>query len=103
SSRKQLTTLTTEIHELRTPPLLVAVDHEGGRVQRFKEDFTKLPAMRELGRVWDKHKVRAHQLSKQVGFVLATELLVSGVDLSFAPVLDIDYGQSHVIGDRAFH
>ncbi len=103
SSRKQLTTLTTEIHELRTPPLLIAVDHEGGRVQRFKEDFTKLPAMRELGRIWDKHKARAHQLSKQVGFVLATELLVSGVDLSFTPVLDIDYGQSHVIGDRAFH
>lgn len=103
SSRKQLTTLTTEIRKLRTPPLLIAVDHEGGRVQRFKEDFTKLPAMRELGKIWDKHKVRAHRFAKQVGFVLATELLVSGVDLSFAPVLDIDYGQSGVIGNRAFH
>ncbi len=103
TSRKQLTALTTEIHALRMPPLLIAVDHEGGRVQRFREEFTKLPSMQELGKIWDKHKARARQLARQVGFVLAAELQVSGVDLSFAPVLDIDYGQSSVIGDRAFH
>lgn len=103
TSRKQLAALTAEIHALRTPSLLIAVDHEGGRVQRFREDFTQLPAMRDLGHIWDKQKLRARQLAKQVGFVLAAELQVSGVDLSFAPVLDIDYGQSSVIGDRAFH
>lgn len=102
-SRKQLTALTDEIRSLRTPRLLIAADHEGGRVQRFREDFTRLPAMRELGKIWDKNPARARKLAKQVGFVLAAELLVSGVDLCFAPVLDIDYGQSSVIGDRAFH
>lgn len=102
-SRRQLTALTAEIRALRTPPLLIAVDHEGGRVQRFREDFTNLPAMRDLGNIWDKQKLRARQLAKQIGFVLAAELQAGGVDLSFAPVLDIDYGQSSVIGDRAFH
>ena len=103
SSLQQLTDLTTEIHALRTPSLLVAVDHEGGRVQRFKNDFTRLPAMRELGKIWDEHPIRAHRLAQLTGYVLAAELRSCGIDLSFTPVLDIDYQQSCVIGDRAFH
>ena len=103
SSCKQLIALIHEIRDIRTPHLLIAVDHEGGRVQRFKEDFTRLPAMRELGKIWDKQPKRACHLSKQIGYVLSTELITSGVDLSFTPVLDIDHGQSCVIGDRAFH
>ena len=103
SSLQQLTDLTTEIHSLRIPSLLVAVDHEGGRVQRFKNGFTRLPAMRELGKIWDEYPIRAHRLAQLTGYVLAAELRACGIDLSFTPVLDIDYQQSCVIGDRAFH
>ena len=103
SSLQQLTDLTTEIHALRTPSLLVAVDHEGGRVQRFKNNFTRLPAMRELGKIWDEHPIRAHRLAQLTGYVLAAELRACGIDISFTPVLDIDYQQSRVIGNRAFH
>jgi beta-N-acetylhexosaminidase len=99
----QLTELTASIHALRTPPLLIAVDHEGGRVQRFREGFARLPAMRELGKVWDEHPKRAKHLAQQAGYVLASELRACGVDFSFTPVLDVDYGKSSVIGDRAFH
>lgn len=102
-NHRQLTELTQQIHALRSPHLLIAVDHEGGRVQRFREGFTKLPAMRELGKIWDKQSSRARYLAKQVGFVLAAELNACGIDFSFTPVLDLDYGQSFVIGDRAFH
>lgn len=102
-SSQQLIDLTHEIHALRNPPLLIAVDHEGGRVQRFKKDFTKLPAMRTLGALWDQNPDQAKYLSKLVGYILAAELSACGVDLSFTPILDIDYGQSCVIGDRAFH
>ncbi|SCX89204.1 beta-N-acetylhexosaminidase [Nitrosospira sp. Nl5] len=103
SSFSQLVQLTTEIHALRSPPLLIAVDHEGGRVQRFREGFTRLPPMRELGRIWDEHPNRARDLARQTGYVLAAELRAAGVDLSFTPVLDMDHGQSCIIGDRAFH
>ena len=99
----QLAELTSTIHALRTPPLLIAVDHEGGRVQRFREGFSKIPAMRELGKIWDAHPQRARHLAQQVGYVLAAELRACGVDFSFTPVLDVDHGQSSVIGDRAFH
>ena len=99
----QLSDLTLKIHRLRTPHLLIAVDHEGGRVQRFQKDFTKLPAMHELGKLWNKHRARARHLAKQVGFVLAAELNACGIDFSFTPVLDLDHGNSGVIGDRAFH
>jgi beta-N-acetylhexosaminidase len=99
----QLAELTAAIHALRTPSLLVAVDHEGGRVQRFREGFTRIPAMRELGKIWDAHPQRARHLAQQAGYVLAAELRACGVDFSFTPVLDVDYGQSSVIGDRAFH
>ena len=102
-SPRQLAELTTAIHALHTPPLLIAVDHEGGRVQRFRDGFTKIPAMRELGKIWDIHAHRARHLAQQTGYVLAAELRACGVDFSFTPVLDIDYGQSSVIGDRAFH
>lgn len=99
----QLMDLTQQIHALRNPHLLIAVDHEGGRVQRFHKDFSKLPAMRELGKLWDKNPSRARYLAKQTGFVLAAELNACGIDFSFTPVLDLDHGQSGVIGDRAFH
>jgi beta-N-acetylhexosaminidase len=103
SSFEQLTRLAAEIHALRTPPLLIAVDHEGGRVQRFREGFTRLPPMRELGIIWDEHPGTAQHLAQAAGYVLAAELRAAGIDLSFTPVLDIDYGNSCVIGDRAFH
>ncbi len=102
-SPSQLCELTAAIHALRTPPLLIAVDHEGGRVQRFREGFTKIPAMRELGKIWDAHPQRARHLAEQAGYVLAAELRACGVDFSFTPVLDVDFGRSGVIGDRAFH
>jgi beta-N-acetylhexosaminidase len=102
-SRQQLTELTTAIHAAR-PGIVIAVDHEGGRVQRFRTDgFTHLPAMRKLGELWDKDVLAATKAATDVGYVLATELRACGVDLSFTPVLDLDYGESGVIGNRAFH
>ena len=103
ASTRQLTELTASIHALRSPPLLIAVDHEGGRVQRFRDGFTRIPPMRELGKIWDEHPKRAKHLAQQAGYVLAAELRACGVDFSFTPVLDVDYGSSGVIGDRAFH
>jgi len=102
-NREQLTALTRAIHAAR-PGVLIAVDHEGGRVQRFKTDgFTWLPAMRKLGELWERDAMAAGKAATDVGFVLAAELRACGVDLSFTPVLDLDYGESGVIGDRAFH
>jgi len=102
-NRAQLAALTAAIHAAR-PGVLIAVDHEGGRVQRFKTDgFTKLPPMRKLGELWDRDVLQAAKAATDVGFVLAAELRACGVDLSFTPVLDLDYGESGVIGDRAFH
>ena len=102
-NNSQLKALTASIHEVRTPHLLLAVDHEGGRVQRFREGFTKIPAMREFGKIWDKHPKKAKQLATEAGWILAAELRAHGIDFSFTPVLDMDYGDSLVIGDRAFH
>lgn len=99
----QLDRLTAEIRALRNPPLLIAVDHEGGRVQRFREGFTVLPAMAELGRSWNQDPRQALRLAQDLGFVLAAELRAHGVDLAMAPVLDVDHGISEVIGNRAFH
>jgi beta-N-acetylhexosaminidase len=99
----QLERLTSEIHALRQPALLIAVDHEGGRVQRFREGFTRLPPMAAIGRLWDNSPEAAILAATQVGYVLAAELRARGVDYSFTPVLDLDYGPSRVIGDRAFH
>lgn len=102
-NREQVTRLCAQIHALRTPELLIAVDHEGGRVQRFRKGFTELPAMRQLGEYWMKDAMLATRIATSVGIVLATELRQIGVDFSFTPVLDLDYGESSVIGDRAFH
>ena len=102
-SRTQLTALTSAIHAVR-PDIVIAVDHEGGRVQRFASDgFTRLPAMRRLGEQWERNREFALRAADALGFVLAAELRACGVDLSFTPVLDLDHGTSAVIGDRAFH
>jgi len=99
-SRAQLIALTDAIRAVRED-LLIAVDHEGGRVQRFRTDgFTVLPAMGKLGALWDSDVLHA---TTAVGYILAAELRACGIDMSFTPVLDLNYGQSQVIGDRAFH
>jgi beta-N-acetylhexosaminidase len=103
ASPAQLRALTGAIHAVRNPALLIAVDHEGGRVQRFIDGFTRLPPMRTLGRLYDREPGLAANLAGAIGVVLAAELRAHGVDFSFAPVLDIDFGSSSVIGDRAFH
>ena len=102
-SPDQITALTEEIHALREPRLLIAVDQEGGRVQRFHEGFTPLPAVRRLGELYDRDRKRALAYARETGWLMASELLAVGVDISFAPVLDLGRGVSEVIGDRAFH
>jgi len=99
----QLNALTAAIRALRTPSLLICVDHEGGRVQRFRDGFTAIPAMRTLGELWDKDVALAAGEARRLGELLARELRAHGVDFSFTPVLDLDFGASAVIGDRAFH
>ncbi|MEE4303124.1 MAG: beta-N-acetylhexosaminidase [Wenzhouxiangella sp.] len=99
-SPRQLRELSEEIRALRTPRLLLAVDQEGGRVQRFREGFTPLPPLGLLGRWYASHPDRARDLAYRHGRVMAAEVLGHGVDLSFAPVLDLDRG-SRVIGDRS--
>ena len=100
--RQQLGTLCDEIKSVRKD-LLICVDHEGGRVQRFKSDgFTQLPPMRALGQRWIKDQLAATNAATACGYVLGAELRACGVDLSFTPVLDLDFGESSVIGDRAF-
>jgi beta-N-acetylhexosaminidase len=110
-NRAQLTRLCAQVKAVRSD-LLICVDHEGGRVQRFTTDgFTHLPAMRSLGELWMKDGNRgdgagamtATDAASAAGFVLGAELRACGVDLSFTPVLDLDHGPSGVIGDRAFH
>ena len=100
---EQLAALTADIERQREPALPVCVDHEGGRVQRFKEGFTAIPPMRTLGKQWDRDRAKARELATSIGYVIASELGAHGVDFSFAPVLDLDYGGSSVIGDRALH
>ena len=102
-SPTQLKALTASIHAVRQPQLLISVDHEGGRVQRFKAGFTKIPPMREFGKIWDGNPQKAKALAEEAGWILAAELRAHGVDFSFTPVLDMDYGESQVIGNRAFH
>ena len=111
ASRSQLTALCAEIKAIR-PDVLICVDHEGGRVQRFKTDgFTHVPEMRSLGQMWMNDgkggegtgALRATDAATACGYVLASELRSCGVDLTFTPVLDLDWGGSSVIGDRAFH
>lgn len=94
--------LCAEIHALREPQLLVTIDQEGGRVQRLRDGVTRLPPMAELGKLWDENRDAALALARDTGWLMAAELLALGVDLSFAPVVDLG-GRSRVIGDRAFH
>ncbi len=102
-NRSQLTGLCADIKKVRKD-LLICVDHEGGRVQRFKTDgFTHLPTMRTLGNLWMKDAMKATNAATACGYILASELRACGVDFSFTPVLDLDFGESSVIGDRSFH
>ena len=102
-SVEQVERLIADIRGARTPPVLVTIDHEGGRVQRFRKGFTVLPPMRALGREYDLDPAAGRQLARQCGWLMAAELRAVGVDMSFAPCVDLDYGVSSVIGDRAFH
>ena len=101
-SPEQLGRLVDDIHAMRTPPLLVAVDQEGGRVQRFRAGFTRLPPLRALGRRHARERSAGVALARTLGWLMAAELRALGVDLSFAPCVDLDWGVSEVIGDRAF-
>ena len=103
TSPQQLEQLTAAVHALRSPALPIAIDHEGGRVQRCRDGFTRLPAMRRLGEQWDRDPQAAWLAARGIGYVLAAELRARGVDLSFTPVLDLDWGRSSVIGDRSLH
>jgi beta-N-acetylhexosaminidase len=100
---RQLAALIEEIQALRTPRLLVAVDHEGGRVQRFRSEFTLLPSMRRIGREFDMDATHGRELARRAGWLIGSELRALGIDLAFSPVVDLDYGVSEAIGDRAFH
>ena len=102
-SVEQVTDLVAEIRAVRRPPLLVAVDHEGGRVQRFREGFTEIPPMRRIGREYDRDAESGIQAARAAGWLIAAELRAVGIDLCFAPCVDLDWGISEVIGDRAFH
>src|SRR5690606_31188397 len=101
--REQLERLVADIHAVREPPLLVAVDQEGGRVQRFREPFFRLPPMRALGRLYDRDPAAGLEAARAFGWLMAAELRAVGVDLSFAPVVDLDLKLADVIGDRALH
>ncbi len=100
---QQLKRLAKRIHELKTPNLLIAVDQEGGRVQRLRSGFTELPAAAVIGSIYDEDKPRAVSLAERFGWLLAVELRAVGIDFSFAPVLDVFNSKSSVINDRAFH
>ncbi|MCY4452272.1 MAG: beta-N-acetylhexosaminidase [Immundisolibacterales bacterium] len=99
----QLADLTSALHRLRSPPLLIAVDHEGGRVQRFRNGFTRLPAARRIGARFARDPEIARSLARAAGLVAAAELRRAGIDLAFAPVVDLSRGNEETIGERAFH
>jgi beta-N-acetylhexosaminidase len=99
----QLMQLVADIHAVRAPALIVAVDQEGGRVQRFRPEFSLLPPPRRIGHEFDLDSRNGLTLARSMGWLMAAELRAHGVDLSFAPCVDLDYGVSEVIGDRAFH
>lgn len=100
---ERLIDLVAEIRALRSPPLLVTVDHEGGRVQRFRDGFTPVPPMRLIGREFQKDPDLADHLAHQAGWLIGSELRAVGIDLCFAPCVDLDWGVSEIIGNRAFH
>src|SRR6185437_11212859 len=102
SDRAQLSALVAQIHAARSPPLIVAVDHEGGRVQRFRAGFSALPPPRRIGHEYDANARAGLEFARSMGWLMAAELRAHGVDVSFAPCVDIDYGVSFIT-DRAFH
>ncbi|HHA18182.1 MAG TPA: beta-N-acetylhexosaminidase [Methylophaga sp.] len=102
-SPEQVAALTESIRALRDPHLIISVDHEGGRVQRFRKGFTRLPPVGALGKHYKQHPKQTLQGAEISGWLMAAELRAIGVDFSFAPVLDLDYGVSEIIGDRSFH
>ena len=99
----QIADLVAEIRALRRPPVLIAVDHEGGRVQRFRDGFSAIPPMRYLGKAYDRDPKEGLRLAHQTGWLIASELRAAGIDLCFAPCIDLDWGVSEIIGDRSFH
>jgi len=101
--RAQLRALIDAIHAVRSPALLIAVDQEGGRVQRFRDGFSSLPPLRRIGHAYDDNAQQGLAMARALGWLMAAELLAAGVDFSFAPCVDLDYGLSEIIGDRAFH
>lgn len=103
SDPQQLRALVAEIRAVRSPPLLIAVDHEGGRVQRFRSGFSALPPLRRIGQQYDADARAGLAMARSLGWLTAAELLACGLDFSFAPCVDLDYGLSQVIGDRALH
>ncbi|MDE0789355.1 MAG: beta-N-acetylhexosaminidase, partial [Woeseiaceae bacterium] len=102
-SVNQVTELVSEIRALRSPALLIAVDHEGGRVQRFREGFTVMPPMRQIGREYDRDRDSGLKAARQAGWIIASELRAAGIDLCFGPCVDLDWGISEIIGNRSFH
>jgi beta-N-acetylhexosaminidase len=99
----QIADLVAEIRALRSPPLLIAVDHEGGRVQRFRDGFSAIPPMRLIGREYNRDPAAGAALARQTGWLIGSELRAANIDLSFAPCVDLDWGVSEIIGDRSFH
>ncbi len=102
-SVEQVTDLIADVRALRSPPLLIAVDHEGGRVQRFRDGFTAMPPMRRIGREFDRDPQAGLQAAREAGWLIASELRAVGIDLCFAPCVDLDWGVSEIVGNRAFH
>lgn len=102
-SPQQIADLVAEIRALRSPPLLIAVDHEGGRVQRFRDGFSAIPPMRLIGREYARSAAEGLELSQQAGWLIGSELRAASIDLCFAPCVDLDWGVSEIIGDRSFH
>jgi beta-N-acetylhexosaminidase len=100
---EQLAALVDDIRALRSPPLLVAVDHEGGRVQRFRSGFSVLPPARRVGLEFDLNPQQGIAMARSIAWLMAAELRALHIDFSFAPCVDLDYGVSEIIGDRAYH
>jgi beta-N-acetylhexosaminidase len=99
----QLQALVADIRSVRSPAVLIAVDHEGGRVQRFRAGFSELPPLRRIGHAFDADAPQGLAMARALGWLMAAELAACGLDFSFAPCVDLDYGLSEIIGDRAFH
>ena len=102
-SPQQVADLVAEVRAIRSPSPIVAVDHEGGRVQRFRDGFSAIPPMRTIGRQFNRDPEASLALARQAGWLIGSELRAVGIDLSFTPCVDLDWGVSEIIGDRSFH